>query len=155
MKRKEVFDYKEPFQAPYMVREITKNLKVPTAIAGQDVFTFLIAFGILAGILFPTVGVNQFTVIVAILVPYGLVSLFNIIQPDGKKVPVFIMDYLKFLFSYQIPKYELYQGMKVKPIKELVVYEPLKIKEMKVKAKDEVSKHGRKNKRKYSRDNHE
>lgn len=127
MKEKQVFDYREPFQAPYMIREITKNLKLPMAIAGQDIFTFMIGFAILALLTFPTIGVNQFTIIISVLLPYGLVALFNIIEPDGKKVPIFIWDYLKYLIGYQIPKWEIYQSEKIKTIKQLVFYDSMKI----------------------------
>lgn len=124
-KGKQVFDYREPFQAPYMVREITKNLKLPVAMYGSDITVFLSTMFIVGLMCVPILGFNRITVLFTLLIPYAMVQLFNAVEPDGKKVHTFVKDYLIFMFQWQIPKWELFHGKKIRTIKTKVVYKKI------------------------------
>ncbi|MFR3685551.1 MAG: TcpE family conjugal transfer membrane protein, partial [Enterococcus sp.] len=123
LKVKLVFDYREPFQAPYMVRELTKKLKLRNAVSGQTIFVAGVSFVMTAFILFSTVGFNHWTLGLSVLIPFGLVELFNRIEPDGKKVHLFIVDYLSYLLAFVIPKKSVYQGKKVEIVKKRISYD--------------------------------
>lgn len=110
MKEKQVFDYKEPFQAPYMVREITKKFRLRNAVSGQSIFVAGITFFITGLVFYPLLGFDKWLVCLCIFIPFGMVELFNRVEPDGKKVPVFLWDYVQFVFKYQWGKKSIQQA---------------------------------------------
>lgn len=133
LKTKLVFDYREPFQSPYMVKELTKKLRLRNAVSGQTIFVAGISFVLTAGALFSTIGFNHWTLALSALVPFGLVELFHRIEPDGKKVHLFIVDYLAYLWQFVLPKRVVYQGEKRVIIKEKIFYERKKIPSLQVR----------------------
>lgn len=135
-KAKLVFDYREPFQAPYMVRELTKKLKLRNAVSGQTIFVAGVSFVMTACMLFSTVGFKHWTLGLSVLIPFGLVEVFNRIEPDGKKVHLFIVDYLAYLWAFVVPKKAVYQGKKVEIVKKRISYNRKKVADIQVKRKD-------------------
>lgn len=109
MKRnKQIFDYREPFNAPYMIREIAKNVRLPFVVYAQDFTIAMISFGIIFSILIGVIGFNQFTLLVSVGISYGMVQLFNKVEPDGKRVDIFVKDYLNYLVHYGLTKKVVY-----------------------------------------------
>ncbi len=43
---KQIFDYREPFNAPYMIREIAKNVHLPFVVYAQDFTVATVSFAI-------------------------------------------------------------------------------------------------------------
>lgn len=137
-KVKLVFDYREPFQAPYMVRELTKKLKLRNAVSGQTIFVAGISFVITAFVLFSIIGFNHWTLGLSVLIPFGLVELFNRVEPDGKKVHRFIIDYLSYLSLFVLPKKAIHQGRKVEIIKQSISYDRKKVSDIQVRRKKDT-----------------
>ncbi|MFT8726854.1 MAG: TcpE family conjugal transfer membrane protein [Liquorilactobacillus ghanensis] len=102
MKNKQIFDYQEPFNAPYLIRELAKNVKFPFVVYAQD---FTIAT---ITLLMVTVSFSQLMVMISIAIPYGMVQLFNQVEPDGKRIDLFLKDYISSLRIYVLPKKVLY-----------------------------------------------
>lgn len=133
MKKKQIFDYKEPFHAPYMVRELTKNVKLPVAMHAQTIGVCIATLFITGFIVIPLLGVNQISVALMGLTSYGMVELFNRVEPDGKKVHTFLKDYFLYLIQFQLPNYQIYHGEKIKLEDKKIVYQSLQIKKIKLK----------------------
>ncbi|WP_195478126.1 TcpE family conjugal transfer membrane protein [Enterococcus faecalis] len=109
MKRnKQIFDYREPFNAPYMIREIAKNVRLPFVVYAQDFTIAMISFGCIFGFLIGLFGFNQLTLLMSIGVSYGMIQLFNKVEPDGKRVDIFVKDYLNYLIHYGLSKKVVY-----------------------------------------------
>lgn len=125
---KYVFDYREPFNAPTMVRELTKKFKLSRAYASQDIVV-LISTCVVLGLFFWKVafGLNRFTVLFTGLCSYGLMTLLNRYEPEGKAPFKFIYDYAVYLWEWQLPKWSFYQDEKVKINREKCVYEQEKV----------------------------
>lgn len=47
-------------------------------------------------------------VMISIAIPYGMVQLFNQVEPDGKRIDLFLKDYISSLRIYVLPKKVLY-----------------------------------------------
>jgi len=135
-KDKQVFDYKEPFQAPYMVREITKKIRLKNAISGQSIFVFGFTSLFCLLILYPMIGFTQFLIVACLVIPYGMVELFNRVEPDGKKVHAFLIDYFRFVFIYQIGKKVLQQAELIKIRNSKMIYKKEKISDLKINKVD-------------------
>jgi hypothetical protein len=108
MKNKQIFDYREPFNAPYMIRELAKNVKLPFVVYAQDFTIATISFALMLLLSFLMIGLNQIALIVSIGVSYGMVQLFNRVEPDGKRVDLFLKDYFSYLWTYVLPRKSLY-----------------------------------------------
>ncbi|WP_208783492.1 TcpE family conjugal transfer membrane protein [Enterococcus faecalis] len=125
---KYVFDYREPFNAPTMVRELTKKFKLSRAYASQDI---IVAMGtcVVLGLFFWKIafGLNRFTILFTGLCGYGVVTLLNRYEPEGKAPFKFIYDYVLYLWEWQLPKWSFYHDEKVKVTHEKCVYEPEKV----------------------------
>ncbi|EGP5595300.1 conjugal transfer protein [Enterococcus hirae] len=132
-KEKQVFDYKEPFQAPYMVREITKKLRLRNAVSGQTIFVFGFTALLCLILFYPFLGFNQFYVMLSIAIPYGMVELFNRVEPDGKKVHSFLLDYIRFVWVYQIGKKTIQQTNLITIRKTKMIYKKEQLKHLTVK----------------------
>lgn len=106
--KKPIFDYREPFNAPYMIREIAKNVTLPFTVYAQDFVVATLSFLVTFCLLLVTVGFRQLTVFVPLAISYGFVQLFNKVEPDGKRVDLFLRDYLIYLVTYALPKKVIY-----------------------------------------------
>ncbi|EOE6377803.1 TcpE family conjugal transfer membrane protein [Enterococcus hirae] len=132
-KEKQVFDYKEPFQAPYMVREITKKLRLRNAISGQTIFVFGFTALLCVLILYPLLGFTQFFVILCLIIPYSMVELFNRVEPDGKKVHSFLLEYIRFVCIYQIGKKTIQQTNLITIRKTKMIYKKEQLNHLTIK----------------------
>ncbi len=129
---KEVFDYKEPFQAPQMVREITKKLKLRNAVAAQTIY---VAFGtalIVGSVWYLVSGFSQMMVFVTLGLSWGMVELFNRVEPDGKKGHIFLKDYIHYLILYQTKGKVLQHGRLITLNKKETVYERATVEELSI-----------------------
>lgn len=125
MKNKQIFDYREPFNAPYMIRELAKNVRLPFVVYAQDFTIATISFALMLLLSFLTIGLNQITLMVSVGVSYGMVQLFNRVEPDGKRVDLFLKDYFSYLWTYVLPRKILYHEQRETFKQEKVVYNPL------------------------------
>lgn len=105
---KRIFDYREPFNAPYMVREIVKNVRLPFVVYAQDFTVAVISFLVVGISLYLCFGINQLTVATTAAASYGMVQLFNKVEPDGKRVDLFLKDYLTYLFTFVFSRKVVY-----------------------------------------------
>lgn len=124
---KQILDYREPFNAPYMIREIAKNINLPFVVYAQDFTVATISFALIFVTLLVLFGMNQLTVTISIAVPYGLVQVFNRIEPDGKRADVFIKDYLFYSLTYLLKNKVLYHGNIIHFNQEKVIYDSCKM----------------------------
>ncbi|MFK4565462.1 TcpE family conjugal transfer membrane protein [Enterococcus sp. UD-01] len=128
MKNKQIFDYREPFNAPYMIRELAKNVKLPFVVYAQDFTIATISFALMLLLSFLTIGLNQIALMVSIGVSYGMVQLFNRVEPDGKRVDLFLKDYFSYLWTYVLPRKVLYHEQLETFYHKKVVYNFLSVK---------------------------
>ncbi|MDT2010822.1 TcpE family conjugal transfer membrane protein [Carnobacterium divergens] len=123
MKEKYVFDYKEPFNAPLVIRKLTDNFSLNFNLYAFDVVVYVVSCLFLYLILHWFIPfASQLGVLIYIGVPFLVVKIFATLEPDGKKVHVFLIDYAKFLLQYQLPKKGIYHGEKIILFKEKVIY---------------------------------
>ncbi|HGT0894600.1 TPA: hypothetical protein ACMVY1_002612 [Listeria monocytogenes] len=63
-KEKQILDYHEPFNAPYMIREIAKNVHLPFVVYAQDFTVATVSFALSFSLLLLFFGMNQLVVMV-------------------------------------------------------------------------------------------
>lgn len=135
-KEKQILDYREPFNAPYMIREIAKNVHLPFVVYVQDFTVATVSFALSFSLLLLFFGMNQLIVMVSIAIPYGLVQLFNRVEPDGKRADIFLKDYLAYLFIFAYGHKSLYHEQLHSFRQEKVIYHRCTFKQLVVKTGD-------------------
>lgn len=136
-KDKQILDYREPFSAPYMIREIAKNVHLPFVVYAQDFTVATISFALTFSLLLFFFGMNQLVVMVSVAIPYGLVQLFNQLEPDGKRADIFLKDYLTFLFTFSFRKKLLYHEKLYTFKQDKVIYHRCLICQLTIKKREE------------------
>lgn len=123
MDNKLVFDYKEPFNSPLIVRKITEKFSLPFNLYAFDVVVYFFALIFVWAILhFFIPFFTQWGLILYVGFPVIVVKVFSSLEPDGKKVHIYLIDYAKFLFQYQLTKKSIYQGEKISFDEQVIEY---------------------------------
>ncbi|CAK20196.1 TcpE family conjugal transfer membrane protein [Listeria welshimeri] len=122
-REKQILDYREPFNAPYMIREIAKNVNLPFVVYAQDFTIATVSFALVFSCLLFLFGMNQLVIMISIAIPYGLIQLFNRVEPDGKRADIFLKDYLSYLVTYVMKHQVLYHEQLQTMKQEKVIYD--------------------------------
>ncbi len=132
-REKQILDYREPFNAPYMIREIAKNVNLPFVVYAQDFTVATVSFALVFSSLLLLFGMNQLVIIISIAVPCGLVQLFNRVEPDGKRADIFLKDYVSYLVTY-VMKYQVLYHEQLQIMKqEKVIYHRCMVSQLMIK----------------------
>ncbi|HBI6483549.1 TPA: conjugal transfer protein [Listeria monocytogenes] len=129
-REKQILDYREPFNAPYMIREIAKNVNLPFVVYAQDFTVATVSFALVLSCLLLLFGMNQLVIIISIAIPYGLVQLFNRVEPDGKRADIFLKDYMSYLVTYVMKHQVLYHEQLQTMKQEKVIYHHCPVKQL-------------------------
>ncbi|WP_261998757.1 conjugal transfer protein [Enterococcus faecalis] len=121
-REKQILDYREPFNAPYMIREIAKNVNLPFVVYAQDFTVATVSFALVFSCLLLLFGMNQLVIMISIAIPYVLVQLFNRVEPDGKRADIFLKHYLSYLVIYVMKNQVLYHEQLQTMKQEKVIY---------------------------------
>ena len=64
-REKQILDYREPFNAPYMIREIAKNVNLPFVVYAQDFTVATVSFALVFSCLLLLFGMNQLVIMIS------------------------------------------------------------------------------------------
>jgi len=130
MNEEKLYDYSKGLNAPYWIQEIkTKQgtriwyFATPMQLSFFIVFIFIFVMMLLFGgfILIP---IAQFTHSISLLpywyIPYKLAKFYTEYEHHGKKMHVFIGDYIIYLFDFKLNKNAIYHEDRINPINEIV-----------------------------------
>ena len=130
MEKERIYDYKRGVNAPYWIQEIkTKKgtriwyFATPMQVSFFVVFVFVLIFMMtyLNPILQP---LNKLTHSISLTlywyIPYKLAKFYTEYEPQGKKMHVFLLDWLRYCWEYRLNKKAIYQGDRVETQEEMV-----------------------------------
>ncbi|MCI7677219.1 MAG: conjugal transfer protein [Streptococcus orisratti] len=128
----ELFDYSMGINAPYWIQEIKtpKGKQIWYFSTPMQVSFFVVLFLVLflmLQFLSPLMSwlashTHSISSLLYFVVPYNIAKYYTETEPDGKKMHVFIADWLKYMFEYGLDKRAIYQGERVE-IEEEFVFE--------------------------------
>ena len=132
MEKERIYNYKRGVNAPYWIQEIkTKKgtriwyFATPMQVSFFVVFVFVLIVMLiyLNPILQP---LNKLTHSISLTlywyIPYKLAKFYTEYEPQGKKMHVFLLDWLRYFWEYRLNKMAIYQGERVE-IHDTVVFE--------------------------------
>ncbi|MGT2888370.1 conjugal transfer protein [Streptococcus didelphis] len=130
MEEEKYFDYARGLNAPYWIREIkTAKGKLVWYFSTPMQLSFFVVFFLILVLMLTFLSpimqiLNHVTHSISLIlywfVPYRLSKFYVEYEPQGKKMHVFLWDYLVYLKDFGFNKKGIYQGERVEIIEEIV-----------------------------------
>lgn len=128
-----IYDYAKPLVAPYWIQELAVNTKK----GRQVIWTFSVPMQLsyfvvfILSLLLMVVPFWWFWLLLSkvtfqcswlllVLIPNKLGRFYSEYEPQGKKMFMFLLDYVIFLWNFTFDKKMIYQGERQEKIDELV-----------------------------------
>jgi probable transfer protein len=130
MNNEPLYDYGKGLNAPYWIQEIkTKKgtriwyFATPMQLSFFIVFVVIFVLMLIVGapILVPLAKLtHSISLLLYWYVPFKLAKFYTEYEPNGKKMYVFIWDYLVFFWEFKLNKKAIYQEGRQEPVDEVV-----------------------------------
>ena len=130
MKDEKLYAYAQGLNAPYWIQEIkTKKgtriwyFATPVQLSFFIVFIFIFVTMLLAGgfILVPLAkATHSISLILYWFIPYKLAKFYTEYEPHGKKMHLFLADYLIYCWDFKLNKKAIYHEDRIEPVEEIV-----------------------------------
>lgn len=129
MKTKKLFNYKKALTVPFMIQKLWRGFTLENPIELTKVLVYGLTLLLLFTVFRPVMAVlgiiKGLDIATYILLPIGLVMLWDKVEPDGLKIPQYLTDFLFYLLTYKVGKKVINQNETLKVSKELVVFEKI------------------------------
>lgn len=130
MKEEPLYDYNKGLNAPYWIQEIkTKKgtriwyFATPMQLSFFVVFILTIVAMLLGGgfILVPLAkATHSISLLLYWYIPYKFAKFYTEYEPHGKKMHVFIVDYLFYFWDFKLNKKAIYHDYRIETQEEIV-----------------------------------
>lgn len=130
MNKEPLYDYGKGLNAPYWIQEIKTKRALAFGISPHPCscpfllfFVLVLVFLLLLGapILVPLAKLtHSISLLLYWYVPYKLAKFYTEYEPHGKKMHVFIWDYLSFFWEFKLNKKAIYQNGRQETVDEIV-----------------------------------
>ena len=130
MKDEKLYDYAKGLNAPYLIQEIkTKKgtriwyFATPMQLSFFIVFIFIFVTMLLFGgfILVPLAkATHSISLILYWFIPYKLAKFYTEYEPHGKKMHLFLADYLIYCWDFKLNKKAIYHEDRIEQVEEIV-----------------------------------
>lgn len=130
MKEEKLYDYSKGLNAPYWIQEIkTKKgtriwyFATPMQLSFFIVFILVFVGMLLFGrvILVPLAKMtHSISLLLYWYLPYKLAKFYTEYEPHGKKMHLFLSDYLMYLWDFKLNQKAIYQEDRIESIDEIV-----------------------------------
>lgn len=129
MKQKKLYNYKRALTVPFMIQKLWRGFTLENPLELNKVAVFGLSILSLFTIFRPLIWFLNFipglSIAAYILIPIGVVMLYDRLEPDGLKIHEYVIDYLFFLLSYKGSGKVICQNETFKQKNELVVFEKI------------------------------
>lgn len=131
MKKKKLFNYKKALTVPFMIQKLWRGftLENPLELTKVVVFggTLIALFTVLRPLMLLLGVLKGLDIAAYILLPVGMVMLWDKLEPDGLKIPQYVIDFLFYLITYKIGRKVINQNQTFTDLKEkeLIVFEKI------------------------------
>ena len=130
MKEEKLYDYSKGLNAPYWIQEIktkkgTRIWYFATPMQLSFFIVFILVFvGMLLFVGVLLVPIAKMTHSISLLLywylPYKLAKFYTEYEPHGKKMHLFLSDYLMYLWDFKLNQKAIYQEDRIESIDEIV-----------------------------------
>lgn len=130
MKEEKLYDYSKGLNAPYWIQEIKtkKGTRIWYFATPMQLSFFIVFILVFVGMLLfggvLLVPLAKMTHSISLLLywylPYKLAKFYTEYEPHGKKMHLFLSDYLMYLCDFKLNQKAIYQEDRIEPIDEIV-----------------------------------
>ena len=130
MKEEKLYDYSKGLNAPYWIQEIKtkKGTRIWYFATPMQLSFFIVFILVFVGMLLfggvLLVPLAKMTHSISLLLywylPYKLAKFYTEYEPHGKKMHLFLSDYLMYLWDFKLSQKAIYQEERIESIDEIV-----------------------------------
>ena len=130
MKEEKLYDYSKGLNAPYWIQEIKtkKGTRIWYFATPMQLSFFIVFILVFVGMLLfggvLLVPLAKMTHSISLLLywylPYKLAKFYTEYEPHGKKMHLFLSDYVMYLWDFKLNQKAIYQEVRKEPIDEIV-----------------------------------
>ena len=130
MKEEKLYDYSRGLNAPYWIQEIKtkKGTRIWYFATPMQLSFFIVFILVFVGMLLfggvILVPLAKMTHSISLLfywyLPYKLAKFYTEYEPHGKKMHLFLSDYLMYLWDFKLNQKAIYQEERIESIDEIV-----------------------------------
>ena len=130
MKEEKLYDYSKGLNAPYWIQEIKtkKGTRIWYFATPMQLSFFIVFILVFVGMLLfggvLLVPLAKMTPSISLLLywylPYKLAKFYTEYEPHGKKMHLFLSDYLMYLWDFKLNQKAIYQEDRIESIDEIV-----------------------------------
>lgn len=122
------YNYRNVFNEPIKIKQLTQSFSLPYFIKLRDVLIYLLTLVILFIVFHSVVSfissyIPLFTMLFYVGMPYLSVRLVEKVQPDGKNIFWYLLDYITFYFEYLQGKKKICHDIKASYTDKPVVFD--------------------------------
>lgn len=133
MKKDPTYNYRNVFNEPIKIKQLTNNVSLPYFIKLRDIGIYVVTLLLLFLFCHQFVSfINQYISIFGIAfylgVPYLVVRVIEHLHPDGKNIMWFLLDYIKYFFNYRLKHQKVCHDVATNYIDQKYVFEPFNYK---------------------------
>lgn len=126
---KETYNYKEVFDQPLKVKQLTKDFALPFFVPVAKIVIFVVTFLILLAFFKDIISalnnvISGLHLVIYVGVPYLVANNLMKIHPNGKKLHYFLYDLGAYYFTILLPKKKFCHDEEAKYIDNKFVLEP-------------------------------
>lgn len=135
MEEDHLFDYSRGLNAPYWIQEIRYKGKLIWYFSTPMQISYFVVFALVLIIMLTYFNsllvvlhglTKSVTVLLYYFIPNKLARFYSEYEPQGKKMHLFIWDWLVYLINYRLNKRSIYRGERVVPL-EQIAFEKTKL----------------------------
>lgn len=133
-----IYDYARGLNAPYWIQEIRVKTKhgektiwsfsVPIQLSYfvVGIITFILMMTVFSPVMAFLYRISSISLTLYWYLPTRLAKFYSEYEPQGKKMNVFLSDYIRYFFAFVLNKKVIYQESRIDTFEELV-FEPTKL----------------------------
>lgn len=129
MRKKQLYNYKKALLLPFMIQKLWRGFTLENPIELTKILVFggtlLLLFTVFRPVMWLLGLVKGLSFAGYLLIPMGVVMLWEQVEPDGLKIPIYVVDYFFYMIHFKIRSRVINQNETIKSIEELVVFEKL------------------------------
>lgn len=125
--QRKLYNYKRALTVPFMVQKLWRGFTLENPLELTKVAVYGLSVISLFTIFKPLIWLFSFipglSIAAYILIPVGVVMLYDRLEPDGLKIHEYVIDYVFYLINYKWSRKVICQDKKFKHKSELVAFE--------------------------------
>ncbi|MGL4695252.1 TcpE family conjugal transfer membrane protein [Enterococcus larvae] len=134
MWEKKLYNYKKALLLPFMIQKLWRGFTLENPVELTKILVFggvlLLLLTVFRPIMWLLGMIPGLKFAGYLLIPTGAVLLWEQVEPDGLKIPIYAADYLFYMINFKIGNKVICQNETISQVEGLVVFEKIPAEEI-------------------------